>query len=155
MPIGGPRGGVKVKVQRESCSEVRAYFLLNSDFNSSSGTPIGIGDLLGPSGTSQGVYSQLLCVLGEYWDIYWSIQTPVLVYKADLGGFMTKYWLQIRFQRTILMVWEFTPMMGGQKPPKPQTDNLGTIILMHIRLTQDDLCKKIPVTFDHGLRPLL
>ena len=26
---------------------------------------------------------------------------------------------------------------------------------MHIRLTQDDLCKKIPDRSDHGLRPLL
>ena len=26
---------------------------------------------------------------------------------------------------------------------------------MHIRLTRDDFCKKIPLTCDHGLRPLL
>ena len=33
--------------------------------------------------------------------------------------------------------------MGGQKPPKPWTYNLGTIILMPIRLTPDDLREKI------------
>ena len=49
----------------------------------------------------------------------------------------------------------FTAWIGVQKPLKPSTDISSTIIFLHLRLTQEGSCKKIPGTSDDGLGPSL
>ena len=70
---------------------------------------------------------------------------------------MTKYWLEIRFQHTILWLGNSLPGSAAGNPQNPrQVFNIyGAIIPLHLRLTQERSCKQIPDKGDDGLRPSL